>query len=317
MYRRSLVALALATSVLGATGAKADRGDSQATLDLLPMNVTAYATYEDVPSYHAPELAGSASPASPLLSDGAFGLTGSSSSSSSSRGYWPVLFSFLVPGTGEISMGYYKRGIALVALEALAWTGYLVKRDEGLEARGTFEAFADAHWDHDRWIGNHLATPEVAADLGIDPADVTFEQLDAYGRSPAWGSRWPGYHPYAAKEDVKLNYYENIGKYDWFISGWEDWNWDGIDPSSAPRDTDLRTTYRALRKESNDALDTADRFIYLSLATRAFSLVETVILVRRHNQARDETGSAERSIHLTARSRGFSAGEVALVYSFR
>ena len=139
----------------------------------------------------------------------------------------------------------------------------------------------------------------------------TFEVLDSIGRNHWTG--WPGYHTYAAKDDVKLNYYENIGKYDWFISGWEDW-----DPNAAdPRNTTLRTTYRAMRKQSNDELDKADRFVYLSIATRVFSLVETFLLIRMSDPEAPSKAEDGNSFRFTARSTGLYSGEVAFEYRFR
>jgi hypothetical protein len=222
--------------------------------------------------------------------------------SSGSKGkYLPVLYSLLIPGTGEIALGYPKRGVALIVLEVAAWAGYAYYNSSGLDARDEFEAFADAHWDHDRWIINHPALE------GITPK--TFEQLEIEGLTN-W-SGWPGYHSYAAKDDVKLNYYENIGKYDWFISGWEDW-----DPVGKPMNTALRNQYRALRQESNDDLDTADRFIYLSIATRVFSLVETIILARRSGGDDEPAAKETSSYSFTSRSTGVASGEFAFVYRF-
>jgi hypothetical protein len=224
-------------------------------------------------------------------------------SSGSAGRYLPVLYSLLIPGTGEISMGYTKRGIALVALEVIAWTGYAYYRNEGLDGRAEFEAFADAHWDHDRWIMDHPAVEGWPDNL------KTFELVDSIGQN-AW-SGWPGYHSYAAKDDVKLNYYENIGKYDWFISGWEDW-----DPLTKPMNTALRDQYRTLRRESNSDLDKADRFIYLSVVTRVFSLVETAYLAHRRGRDSDSGTANKRNYSITTRSTGIASGEVAFEYRF-
>jgi hypothetical protein len=223
--------------------------------------------------------------------------------SSGSKGtYLPVLYSLLIPGTGEIALGYPKRGVALIALEVAAWVGYATYRNKGLDGRAEFETFADAHWTEARWIVNHPV-------FEGRPEEKTFENLDWIGQNDWTG--WPGYHTYAAKDDVKLNYYENIGKYDWFISGWEDW-----DPVAKPMNTDLRDQYRALRLQSNSDLDKADRFIYLSIVTRVFSVVETVILARQNAKNNGSETSEMRSYSFKTRSTGLASGEVAFVYRF-
>ena len=218
---------------------------------------------------------------------------------------WPIALSVLVPGAGEIYLGYYKRGIALVAAEVVAWTGYFHYHDKGLDERKDYENFADENWDFDRWIDWH---PDAY------PLDLTFAQLDSIGRGK-WsvpGAGFPPYHPYYAKEDDKQSYYETIGKYDWFISGWAD-----FDPIAQPHDTDLRTLYRDMRKTSNDHLKTADRFIYLSLAARAFSIVEIILLTRDLGQdSAPGAAGAGSGFDLTIRPAGFTKTELALEYRF-
>jgi hypothetical protein len=224
--------------------------------------------------------------------------------SSRSKGkYLPVLYSLLIPGTGEIALGYPKRGVALIALEVIAWSGYAYYNNKGLDGRAEFEAFADEHWNEDKWLMDHLVVATW------DPDKRTFATLDSLGQC-CW-RQWPGYHSYAPKSGVKLNYYENIGKYDWFISGWADWN-----PATRPMDTALRDEYRALRLQSNDDLSTADRYIYLSIATRVFSVVETAILARRSGKDEDSDASEKRNYSFKTRSTGIASGEVAFEYRF-
>ena len=221
------------------------------------------------------------------------------------RRYLPVLLSLVVPGTGEIYMGYYVRGAVLLAAEITAWSGYAYYHDKGLDSRAEYEKFADDHWSFDKFVDDHA--------LWRDPeyvdVDRTFEALDSIGWD--YWNGWPPYHTWHSKEEERQNYYENIGKYDWFISGWEDWN-----AETQPRESDLRTTYRGMRKKSNDELDKATAFIYLSVAARVVSLVETIILTRK-----DDSGSpAEDSssgFSIKTRATGIASGEVALVYHFR
>jgi hypothetical protein len=217
---------------------------------------------------------------------------------------WPIVLSVLCPGAGEIYLGYYKRGIALAVAEVGAWSGYFYYHDKGLDERKDYENFADRNWDFDRWIAWHA---------DAYPLDLTFAELDSIGRGK-WttGGGWPPYHPFFPKETEKQNYYETIGKYDWFISGWSDY-----DPDTQPHDTDLRTQYRSMRKISNDDLKTANRFIYLSLAARAFSIVE-IILLSRDRDTGWQNGDAGLGggFDLTFRPTGFIRSELALEYRF-
>jgi hypothetical protein len=128
---------------------------------------------------------------------------------------------------------------------------------------------------------------------------------------------WPGYSPWVSKEEDKQHYYENIGKYDWYVSGWDDYV-----PGTTPDDlapgqvlSERREEYRDMRHKSNNQLDTATRFVYLSIAARVVSLVQTTILVNR--AADDDMAHNENHWMFRARSLGRDSGELALEYWFK
>jgi hypothetical protein len=197
------------------------------------------------------------------------------------RKYLPVLLSALVPGAGELYMGHVKRGIALMAVEAGAWSGYFYKHNQGLDTRSEYEAFADDHWDQRRWIDNHF---------GVYPqTGFTLEDLEQYGRDTSGSGVWPGYIPWVPKSD-DLGPGEVLSK--------------------------SREQYRSMRVESNDQLDAAERFIYLSIAARVFSLLETTLLVTRSSND-DTAARLDNRWMLRAQSRGPAASEVALEYWFK
>lgn len=225
------------------------------------------------------------------------------------QSWWPVLYSALVPGLGELTMGYEKRGIALMLVEVAAWTGYITNHNDGLDEREAYEAFADEHWAQQKFIDDH---PLVWPLTGQDQ-DYLEEQGQAV--SGSGGDWWTGYIPWVSKEEDKQHYYENIGKYDWFVSGWDDYD-PTLDPPLAK--SALREEYRSMRATSNESLDDANAFVWVSVAARAFSLVETAIIV--HNR-RDDAGEAsvghESNFALRARPRGFQGGELALEVRFK
>ena len=223
------------------------------------------------------------------------------------QNWWPVLYSLIIPGTGELSMGYEKRGVALMIAEVVAWTGYFRNHDQGLDLRDEYETFADANWSQPKWIDEH---PDVYPALsGI----TSLDDLEEIGRVKGGSGDWPGYIPWVSRGEDKQHYYENIGKYDWYISGWADW-----DPDLQLHETALRDQYRATRQASNDNLDTANRFVYLSIAARVFSLVETTLLVRRSRNSYDEQYSqVGNHWRFQAQPEGFRGAVVSLEYRFK
>lgn len=225
--------------------------------------------------------------------------------SSGQRSWWPLLYSVLVPGAGEWSMGYKKRGAALIVAEAVAWTGYFIKRSDGLDKRHAYESFADANWTTQKWLADHP----------LFPGTMSIDELDRLGSQSSGSGAWPGYNPWVSKSEDKQHYYENIGKYDWYISGWSDY-----DPSAPTqqRDTALRDQYRAMRIASNHALDTSNRFIYLSVAARVFSVVETLLIIHSsRNPAEEQARVQDNHWRIDAAAHGIDGGHLALEYHFR
>lgn len=227
--------------------------------------------------------------------------------------YLPILLSALVPGAGEMYMGYEKRGAVLMLAEATAWIGYAYKNQQGLNTRSDYEHYADVHWDMNRWIQDHPAVyPNWTPDYTL--ADLEQEGRDSYSGNGAW----PGYIPWVPRSQDKQHYYENIGKYDWYVSGWDDYT-----PGTFPSDLGPgqvfslhRETYRQMRRTSNNQLDSADRFVYLSIVARVYSLVETTLLVNRSSNDTAER-AARNHWSVSARSRGPSDSEFALEYHFK
>lgn len=288
-------------------------GESVSYNDLIPFGVRTFDSSEvlrldlsrkvtDAPSLRIDGFTGVAE-LSALSSDG--------SGSPRRRGYVPVILSLLVPGAGEIYMGYYKRGAALVAAEAVAWTGYAVYRDKGLDTRAKYEHYADEHWDINRWLSLHPSGPYA-----------TLDELETEGASGAWESNLRGnvstnffYMPFISRAQDKQHYYENIGKYNWFVSGWDDWDSSLQTDNSFIETTANRQKYFSMRVESNDQLEKADRFTYLSIAARAFSLIETILLVR--NPDGNGFSSPSGNTHLSISNPAWHTTRIAMEYNFR
>lgn len=280
-------------------------------LVVMCLNVTAAKAADSfstsLKSYPSAELAAGslAVPEAPVHFAGTLALEGAASAAPVQQSYWPLLYSALIPGLGETTMGYEKRGIALMAAEVVAWTGYYKNHNDGMDERAAYESYADVHWSENRWVTNF---PNLC------PPSTTVDQIEQCGRMSSGSGAWPGYIPYVPKSVDKQHYYENLGKYDWYISGWDDW-----DPTTTPYEhqTDRRTEYRAMRKESNNSLDKADSFVWLSVAARAFSLAETAIII--HGRRGDATGGGGGGspISFEARPRGTTGGEVALEVRFK
>ncbi|MBM3263446.1 MAG: hypothetical protein FJY97_08485 [candidate division Zixibacteria bacterium] len=155
------------------------------------------------------------------------------------------LFSAIFPGAGELYAGR-KRGLLFSALEVGGVAAYVVLRQKGNDRKKNVLDFADAHWDSTR------CAPEC-----LDPA-VGTERLGEYGSQ---------------------QYYEQIGKYNKFQEGWDDYT---------PGATELspnRKTYVGKRHDMNRAFKSANRLAGLLLFNHVVSAVHAALLVRSDRHA--------------------------------
>ena len=187
---------------------------------------------------------------------------------SRSRYAVPMLLSAIVPGTGEIVTGHLWNGLPLVVADVATWIGYAHYQSEGNDWKETYEAFADAHWDESRWQTN-------------------LQEADASPPNP-WDSYWDPSAPdncdcsppYIPRSEDEREYYENLGKYNHFFPGWEDWTltYDPESPAS------LRRQYVDMRIESNENYENSHTMLGVAAATRLISVIQTFWLVRRQGQ---------------------------------
>lgn len=182
----------------------------------------------------------------------------------------PMAMSFVLPGLGEAWLGH-KRGYALMAIDVASWIGVAHYASEGNKKRDEYYAYADAHWTEARLAAAY-------GDLSL-PGTFYFPSVTDYTALPLWVS----------VEDDRREYYENLGKWDPFVFGWDDFpetdprNFDDLAPFTYqdlkdPRVSPHREVYRAMREDSNRQFTSRDRLLYFNMATRLFSLFEVAYL---------------------------------------
>lgn len=154
------------------------------------------------------------------------------------------LFSILLPGAGQL-YGRKKNGLIFGAIEAGVVTAYVVKHSQGKSQKKVTLAFADAHWDISR-----------CADC-LDPSIGT-ENLGDFGTQ---------------------QYYEQIGKYDKFQAGWDDYS------SSSSELSPNRKQYVGMRYTMNQAFKWASWSAGVVLFNHAVSAMHAALSVRAGNRA--------------------------------
>ncbi len=203
----------------------------------------------------------------------------------------PLLYSLLVPGLGEWSLGYKGRALAHWTVEAGCWAGNFYYRDKGFAGRKDYEAYADSHWHTARWASAWNETipdwldwiPQSEWDeYGWDAVMPTAVEFDETHEGYL-ASHFAPYH-----EDPQ-HYYENLGKYDWYRWGWDDY-------SSGTDRSEHRYVYLRMRNDSDDDFNRAHNFVIAMVLARVVSLADTYLLLHRL-----ESGVTEKEIRTSWR----------------
>jgi len=203
------------------------------------------------------------------------------------------LYSLVVPGAGEFYAGSKIKAVLFFGLEAGFWTGYFSYHKKGKNKEKEFLNFADAHWNIEAYSDSLVQHYGLTYDptpgfehIVIDTPGVYFySETDSIVLSHSL-------HPVAGQPlDRNQQYYEEVGKYDQFRFGWDDFTGIFLTPN--------RNTYLGMRHDSNSLLDKANRFVMFSLANHLLSAFDAAIAVRHYNRKGDKFSQVDLKIRLT------------------
>lgn len=195
-----------------------------------------------------------------------------------------ALLSLAIPGAGEFYGGSFLKGAAFLALEVAALYGHFHFQSRGNDLEDRFEADANSFWNEDSYWD------WLSVISGIDRTEE--QALRDYERQT---------FSHFLPENKNQQYYENIGKYDQFVVGWQDFrgNFLGNDVSRLTVEDyrsgfyngeDLttisaqRNAYVDLRRDSNDNFKRATTMVTVVLLNHVVSALDAGLSVKRHNQ---------------------------------
>ena len=179
-----------------------------------------------------------------------------------------VLASAVLPGLGELYLYIESRDpwtLARVPLfmgfDAYNWYAYNDNHDKGKDLKREYMDFADQHWSEARFLEQH---PCCVGYGGCPDYDFYNEQCSDQGTD---------YFLYMPRSQDVEEYYENLGKYDPFVYGWDDWSdWSISNPGNFW--TPNRTRYVSLRQESNKYLGRSEDNIMFLIVNRVVSMLD-------------------------------------------
>ncbi|MEW5874180.1 MAG: DUF5683 domain-containing protein [Candidatus Zixiibacteriota bacterium] len=212
------------------------------------------------------------------------------------------LQSFLIPGWGQWYNGSRWKPFVFLGLEAAGWYGWSNFRSNGNDKEDEYRAFADIHWkDTAYWIG----LQQNFDFLNPPPEDLRYLDTTSYRvdtSAQGFIVRVFSHHAYfdadgnPVEEDT---YYENIGKYDQFQYGWDDYE----DGDSTIDMQPHRAEYVSMRDKANKEFNKASTVLILTIGNHLLSAFEAALGAKRYNRALDQFGAIEPELRLTNSQR--------------
>ena len=225
------------------------------------------------------------------------------------------LYSAIVPGAGEFWAGSRKRAALFFGLEVIGLGMYLNWNGEGNDLEDEFRLRADGEWnpwDYLGWRGSRNSrfsslTHALPCSSYVASVPSSTSVPDAIAACP--------------DRDVQ-QYYELIGKYDQFISGWHDIvDADGNRVTAAAVDSaenfhsELRLTYEVDRNDSNKLLKRASNMLGLIMVNHVISAIDAARVVRARSEGQSEASLSRRT--RLAFGLGGTTGRTPMLLAFR
>ena len=219
-----------------------------------------------------------------------------------------LLYSAILPGMGEFYAGARKRAALFFGLEAAAWGLYFSWNGKGRDIEEDFRAVADEQWDVLRYVDWRGSTISRNSSITHALPCSTFV-VGGEGIS-------------GCPETEKQQYYELIGKYDQFVSGWKDVR-DRDENLVQPTEIDSaenfvseqRFAYEDQRNDSNRFLKRATNVAGLILVNHVISAVDAARAARLTARGADQATLQRRTRF--AFVRGGPSGRTPMILAWR
>lgn len=223
------------------------------------------------------------------------------------------LQSFLIPGWGQFyAKSAIWKPILAVGMEAGSWLGYTSFHGNGNDLETEYKAFADLHWDSTDYIDGLYTTfysrdkPESVKDAWLDTTTyIVNEFIDGELVSVPRSLSHQAWYKGDGSAVERDEYYENVGKYNQFNFGWDDYR-DGLDSLPySPADTARlnyvspnRNTYLNMRDNANQEFNKANTMLVAAVANHLLWGFWAALDARAFNRAQDQFSRIETNLQL-------------------
>jgi hypothetical protein len=195
------------------------------------------------------------------------------------------VMSAVVPGSGELYVGDYLKAGIFFAVEAALITIAVINDNEGDDLTTKFEAFADEHWSVVKYAEILLQQPGLPPGCEIEPEElINYEDpnLAPWERIIDWNqlNECEQSFSHHLPRHGEQQYYEQIGKYTQYSSGWDEFNpaTDGF--RDVPQ---IMKDYSIMRGDANDAYNIAAKAVIGIYINHLLSVVDAIWSASNYN----------------------------------
>lgn len=199
-----------------------------------------------------------------------------------------ALMSLAVPGAGDLYNGDIWNALGFIVVEAAAVTTAIMYDSKGDDKTAEYEGFANEHWSAERYA-EWTVQNASRINSNVDPnnynvfdnnGNVNWQQLNMLeSEIGSWYSHQLA--PFGHQQ-----YYEMIGKYSQFNSGWDDFSEDPEDPFTYGDPlTERFLYYSGERAKANDFYTVAKWAVIGVVTNHIVGAIEAAWSANRHNKA--------------------------------
>jgi len=190
------------------------------------------------------------------------------------------VMSAVVPGSGELYVGEYLKAAIFFAVEAALITVAVINDKKADDLTADFETFADEHWSVVKYAEILLQQPALpeGCEIPINPD----ESLKPWERIISWNQLnecESGFSHHLPRHGEQ-QYYELIGKYTQYSSGWDEFN----SATDGFRDVpQIMKDYSVMRGNANDTYNVASKAVIGIYINHLLSAIDAVWSASSYN----------------------------------
>ena len=246
----------------------------------------------------------------------------------------PMLYSLILPGLGQYKNGdpLWKSAI-FIGVEAASIVGMLQWNKQAEDIRKQYELFGDNHWSIINWVENTLLNPisgliqyedfkldgthklELHLSGSLAEAFGEFVSSDSLVTHPEW----------IYSDELSIfqdqHFYENIGKYDQFVGGWDDIFEYYIVEKTVEDTIEIilmtpnKNDYNNQRDKSNQYLKLANYAVSAVMFNHVISGIEAVLTNQRKARSKAEQSKTDVGLYYDPRNK-YGIGGISVSYKW-